>query len=131
MSFLDNSKINQILNTSELKNRAETNVLHLKNHIIDSEKQYLINKKRFEQLREQTNKINKFFISLKYKEKRDEKLDQKNKIKFKDSAKEKEKTKISSVLKENLLLLSKKKEIDSFYVNKNKKEVLKENKKIR
>ena len=112
-------------------NRVERTALNLKNCIIDSDRNYLINKKRFEKLREKTNKINKFFVSLKYKENIEQRIDNKNNNKIKDIKKENEKNKISNLMKDNLLLFRKRNEIDSFYIHKNKKQILNENKKIR
>ena len=135
----NNNKLKIILQTSDVMNRAEMTALYLKSSIIDSDKQYIINKKRFERIRKQTNDINKFYSCLKEKEKKEEEKtiinNNKNDMSD-DSIKENNNTggkshKIFSILNDNPLLITKKKDIESYYLHKNKNQVFKDSKKLR
>ena len=126
-----NTNLTRILNTSHIIQKAENAALYLKNSLIDSEKKYLINKKKFEKIRKQTDDINKFFRSLKYKEKEEEKNKIYNNNKSDDSIKEDEKKKIYSILNESPLLITKKNDIQTYFNQKSKSQILEDKKKIR
>ena len=135
----NNNKLKIILQTSDVMNRAEMTALYLKSSIIDSDKKYIINKKRFERIRKQTNDINKFYSCLKEKEKKEEEktLINNNKNDMSDdSTKENNNTvgkshKLFSILNDNPLLITRKKDIESYYLHKNKNQVFKDSKKLR
>ena len=125
----NNNKMNSLLNTSDIINRAEIIAINLKKSLIDSDKKHMINKKKFETLRKQTNKINKIYTFLKLKEKRE---NSKNSfINISKDSNEEDNFKIKNVLKDNILLLTKRKELDSYYIHKSKSQILKDNDKIR
>lgn len=124
-----NNKMNSLLNTSDIINRAEIVAINLKKSLIDSDKKHMINIKKFETLRKQTNKINKIYTFLKLKEKRE---NSKNSfINISKDSNEEDNFKIKNVLKDNILLLTKRKELDSYYIHKSKSQILKDNDKIR
>ena len=127
----NNNSITRILNTSHIINKAENAALYLQNSLIDSEKKYFINKKKFEKIRKQTDDINKFLRSLKYKEKEEEKNKIYNNNKSDDSIKEDEKKKIYSILNESPLLITKKNDIQTYFNKISKSQILEDKKKIR
>ena len=134
LNTLTNRKLkssqSSILKNPNIMNRAELSAFYIKNALLDSEKNYLINKKKFETIREKTDKINKYIISLRKKEKKEEAKNI-NINKSQDYIKEKQNIKIYNLLKENPLLIKRKKDIESYYISKDEKQISKDNKKIR
>ena len=129
----DYHKLLYILKTPDIMNRAEIESIYIKNALIDSEKKYLINKKKFLKIRKKTDEINKFFISLRYKEKKEKNKNNNTNKSYisQDSEKEIKNIKLLTLLNDNPLLLKKKKDIESYYAHKDKSQVLKDNNKIR
>ena len=123
-----NNRLNYLLNTSDIINRAEKTAKNIKQSLIDSDKRHIINKTKFESIREKTNTINKLYIYLKLKEKSEK---SKNEIHISEEKNKINSHKIKNALKENILLLKKRKDLESYYIHKSKSQILKDKKNIR
>jgi len=113
---IEKEYLNNKMKTTNSTNKLERTALYLKNRIIDSNNKYYINKNKFKMIKKEINNTNNIYASFKLRE---------NKQKIKELIKEhnnlslieKPNDKVYRILNDNPLLLTKKKEIDSYYLN--------------
>ena len=108
--------MNNKMKTTNSMNNIGMTALYLKNRIIEENRKYNINKSKFKKIKKEINNINGIYGKFKFRE---------NKKKIKDLIREKKNLsfienpddKVYRILNDNPLLLTRKKEIDSYYLN--------------
>jgi len=113
---IEKEYMNNKMKTTNSMNKLERTALYLKNRIIDSNNKYYINKNKFKMIKKEINNTNNIYTSFKLRESK-----QKIKKLIKEhnnlSLIENPNDKVFRILNDNPLLLTKKKEIDSYYLN--------------
>ena len=115
-SDIEKDYMNNKMKTTNSMNNVETTALYLKNRIIEANNKYNINKSKYKKLKKEINNTNNLYASFRLRE---------NKQKIKDLIKanknlsfiETHNDKVYQILNDNPLLLTKRKEIDSYYLN--------------